>query len=430
MKKKFINTPEESQIEDVNYWIQKMSDVNNYLLEEARVEQKRSYYNYDFGLTKKKKPKKKKEKKDFQLFEFAPKSILTNEDLMLKAVDESFIHFFHLDESLRENKSFVLRYLNELKYSYYFCLSENLLMDEEIFKICLKKDEKTYTSLTYKMNLHKFYGKEKGLEFLDINPKVYEHFSSNLKDDMDIAQKAIALDLNNAAHMKKSISAKIFKNKEIATTLLNKSFDFFEKVNNKLRDDEEFMGFAVNGRPSLIEFASQRLREKKEFVQKAATAYNLLRFIPEKFKKDPDLMRDHIGHNPTSYMEIAKYQDVKPLLLHHLKKQYFVYDYLSDDMKKDPDYLYFVLQYDGFYKKDDAFSFYQTKTPMIQIIPKDLQRELTEECNAEYPIKEIFRMSDRDRELEVLSYARKKYTNMYLTTHLPNETEKKKKLKL
>lgn len=427
MKQKFINTPEEEKIIDIDYWTKKMSDISKHVLEEHQKNHPDGYSSY----INKKRNKKTKSLKDFNIFEFASKEVLLNEDLMLKAIENGFIYYHNLQDELKNSKNFALRYVKENKNSYYFSLPENMLLEDNIFELCLRKDPKTYTSIYYNHELSKKYSsKEQALKFLDINSSVYEFLGDSLKNELSIAKKAIDLDIMNVKFMKKQTSAKIFIDASLCQKLLEKDSSFFIKINNKFRDDEEFVIPFLKSNPTLIEFLSNRLKNKREIVKIAAKAYNLLENICEEFKKDPELMELHLSSVISHHWEIKKYQDIKPLIFNILKNSYYNYDYLPSHMKEDPDYIYAVLLHDGFYKKTkDNPSFYSTryeKVTMLQILPEALQQQLTKEFMEEYPQKQIYDLTEKEREEVILSYARNKYTNMYLKKHLKTEDEQEK----
>jgi hypothetical protein len=428
MKKQFINLPEESKIEDVEYWVQKMTEVTSFLHEEYKrnSEKNKSKYSY-FGKSKK---KKAKERKDYKIFEFAPQSILLNEDLMIKSLEEGYIRFFELEEKLQLSKEFSLRYLNENKFSYYFNIKKEVLLDEEVFIICIKKDAKTYTAIKWERDLYIKYGtKEKALELLDLNSNIYEYFEDKLKDDLDVAKKAAYLNVNNSSFMKKSVSAKIFTDKEISLKLLDSNLDLFIKINNKFRDDEELMTNFIGKRPSLFEFASTRLKNKRGFVEKSLRAYNLLDHISDEFKKDPILMEVHLANCPGSFYELKNFLDVKPLMVNNILKSYHLYEYLRDKEKLDEDYIFAVLNHNDFFRKNENnLTFGYERVNIIKILPEEIQKSLFNELLETYPKNKYENNKELDDEL--LSFARKKYTNIRLTKNLGVVVGSKTKIKI
>jgi len=172
---------------------------------------------------------------------------------------------------------------------------------------------------------------------------------SKFQEDIDIAKKAISININNVKYLKKSISSKIFNNKELNEKLLTHNLDYFNKINNKFRDNEEFFTHYIKQKPSLIEYASKRLKNNKDFVSLALTAYNLLENIPDTFKSDQEMMQKHISSCPHSIYEISKFQNVKPLIMNILHDKHYIYEYLNNERKMDDDYIYAVLNHNTFF---------------------------------------------------------------------------------
>jgi hypothetical protein len=425
MKNKYPNLETEINEKEPQYWADKMSNIEVWLLEAYKKQVEKEKYNFS-----KKKTKGLPERKDLNIFEFAPKEILENQDVMLKAVDSSFINYFNLPETLKKSREFTLRYLKEGR-GYHFCIEKEFLIEDEIFNFCLKKDARTYTEIYYKRDFYeKFGSKEKALEFLDMNPKVYEFLGDILKNDTDIAKKAIELDLENVQHVSKRTSAKVLKNDELVKKVLDKNLDWFIKINNKYRDNEEFLLPYIEKRPSLIEFISPRLREKKEFIEKAVGAYNLMEYISEEFKRDKELMLRHLSHQPYARYELSKLFDVVPLVVKVIQKQQYMYDRLSDNEKVNPDYIYALLEHQDFYKKNDNFFSSYEKANIFQKLPEVIQNEVKNEYLEKNKHLNLNFSSQEDLEIELLMYARNKYVNLYLEKSLRQEPNKPIKNKL
>lgn len=435
MKNEFKNHMEESLIEDVNYWTNKMSDISNYTQKKIalEVDKSKSFSSH------KSKTKKIKPLMDYKIFEFAPPSIMRNEDLMLKAIESNFVYFFQLPDVLKNNKDFSLRYLNEVKHSYSFNLSEDVLEHEEIFKMCLERDARTYALAdSYSHKLVKYKTIEKAFAFLKINPKVYEYFPNKYKENIELSKLAIELDLNNANFMRKSVSQKIFKNKELALKLIEKDIAFFPKIHNSFRKDELIMSEVVKKMPHFIEYASEDLRNKKSFVKLAVSAYNLLDYISDDFKKDPELMERFLANNPNYEWEVSKYLDVAPLFINIIKGSTYFYERLTEENKTKDEYVFAILEHNDYYGKIDSelktgdwysYGGYR-KMPIFHILPTKLKSELMDEFYEKNPSKRLSALSSEEQIEECLSFARKKYVNIYMNKYIDNNGREKKKIKI
>lgn len=427
------NNIEELLEESPQYWLDKMEKINQYFME--KVKRNLSYqhninYHVREEILKRQSPKSKKEKQ-LNVFEHAPLSILQNEEVMLFALNSSLIKFYHLDETLQTKKDFVLKYL-DLDYSYHFTLKKEMLEDEDIFIKCLKKDHSTYTTIHYSRALFKKYAsKEKTLQFLEINPLIYKHLSEDLKSDAEVAEKAVLLDFKNIECMNKKISAKTLKDPELCRKIMEKNLDYFPKLNNKFRSDEEFLIPVLEKKPSLIEFVSPKLRSKKSFIEHAVGAYNLMEYISEDLKRDPELMQKHLMKNIFSVTHLEKYLDVVPLLVNVIKKEHHSYQYLPDNLKEQEDIIYALLHHDYFYEpidnKTKYYANYERKA-IIHRLPGSIIDELTQEYSKSDLAMQYSKQTVGFDE-KLLEYARQKYSNLYLNKNL-EQNDKKRKLKI
>lgn len=418
MKAIFISNPEESKIEDIQYWVDKMFNISKELLE---------LHNKNKNLSRKKKVPKKS---DLKIFEYAPSTILNNQDLMIKSMEDSWIYYAELPLALKEDKSFVLKYLKESKHAYYFVLSKEMLSDEEIFSLCIAKDAETYKCIYYHWSLYpKNTEPLKVLELLELNSKIFEHLPPTLKSNLEIAKKAVILDLKNAQYVPKKTSGRIFNNKELNNSLLDLNIEYFIKINNKFRDDEEFMLPLIKKKSSLIEFVSPRLKNKREFLLHAAGAYNLLENISDEFKKDAELMTIHLNSCIYSRHEIQNFQDTHPLIFEIIKKSHHNYNALPEDLKTDEDFIYALLYHNTFYKKPEKSYDPYKKTNIIKLLPESTQLELLKECQGIHPNQNLLFLGEEERLDILLNYARNKYNNIYLQKNLSTK-EDVKKLKL
>lgn len=425
------NSEEEQKITDIFYWENKMKVV----------EEGMTLFN---SKIKNKKSKQIKKQYDYKVFEYAPKEILLNEDLMLKAINDGFTYFFLLPEELQNNKDFNIRYLKEVNYSYYYSISSKMLENEEVMIAAIQKHAEAFSKINDYYNLRNIYlNEEKVLEFLDINPKIVQFLDKDWKSNENVARKAIDLDMENVKYLTKKTCRKIFDEITIVDKLLSLKVnlmgtDNFEKINLKFFKDKNFLIKYLPNAPQIIKFAPEKLKHDMDILKLAAPAWNFLDEVDDKYKKDVGLMSKHLEHNPFYYEKVSQFLDIKPIMVSLIKKQHYPYSYLNEEDKKDPDYIYAVLEHDAFYQKPEItnHSYYAPyeRVSILKILPTEIQVELHKEATERYPDLNIMRatkqLSEEEAQKKILKHARDKYLDLYLRKHLNNLENNKKKLKL
>lgn len=427
------NSEEEKEIKEIFYWENKMKVIHEEMtIFNSKIKNKNS--------------KKIKRQSSYNIFEFAPKEVLMNEDFMIKALNETFIYFFMLPKELQENKDFNIRYLKEVNYSYYYNIDYKMLENEDVMVAAIQKNAEALTKINTHYNLRKIYlNEEKLLKLLEVNPKITQFFDKEWKNNEVIARKAIELDLENVKFINKKTCRKIFIDKDKVEKLLNtKQSDFemvnFERINSKFFKDKEFLLKYLPKSPQIIKFVPDKMKSDMDILKLAAPAWNFLDEIDDKYKKDKDLMKIHLGHNPFNYEKVGEHIDIKSIMVSLIKKQHYPYTYLKEEDKRDEDYIYAVLDHDYFYEKPDSsirystYSYNYQRSYIVKILPKDIQDEIIKEANEKYPEINVFNASrpksTDEVEALILKYARDKYLNIYLKKHLNNKTSEKNKVKL
>lgn len=419
----------EKRIVDINYWKEKALQLDAFLMQEYEKNKNKIFI-----------LKSKKHKEiDKKIFKYAPIEILSNQDFMLDMVRKSYVSFYELPKVVKNNKEFIFRYANELDNAYYFCIDDEMLLDEEVFNLFLKKDHKTYTAINYKHVLLQKYGSaERALEFLEINPKVYEHFPSRIKENLTVSRKAVDLDIDNIQFMTKAISYKILKNREECLEIVKKKIEYFPMMSKKFRSDLEFMKEVLTRKPSFIELTDKKIKDKPEIVELCLGAYNLLEHVSEETKRNEKLMVEHLNRVPMNYYLLKGYVDIDKIMTEIIIKHHYAYEYLQDKDKDNNDFIYAVLNHQGFFSLDKKergdFSYYgyYRKVSIFNILPLRIQDQVIQEFNNQEHInKDEFIYYDEDeKQSYYLSYARNKYTNIYLEKTLAKNKETRQRVKI
>lgn len=388
MNKNF-NSPEEHQIEDPQYWINKI--IHYFDLVDINQKNTRRI--------------------DLNIFKYAPQSILFNHDVMIEAINKNFISYVLLDKKLTDNKDFVLKYAKEVKYAYFFLICDELKADEDIFKAFIEKDSTVYQSVYRVKDLYHKYSTVEGIkELLQLNPKVYKYLPKKIKEDINIASLVVELDIDCVDLISKRLTSKIFNNNQINDILLGYKIQHFDKINNKFRDNEDFLLPWLKKNPSLIKFISPRLLAKKDFIKYAASSYDFLSYIPNELKKEESIIRAHLESYPYHYSEVEQYIDIKPIMIELIKKNPKVYTDINEEMKLDDDYIYAVLYHETYYHKNYA-------KEILNILPTSLYASLDKET------REFKKNSSFITYAEILSFARSKYNKLFFDKYLKEKTK-------
>ncbi len=419
----------EKIITDINYWKEKAVQLDAFLQQEYEKNKNKMFI-----------LKSKKHKEiDKKIFKYAPIEILSNQDFMLDMIRKSYIGFYDLPNDMKKNKDFIFRYANELDNAYYFCIGNEMLLDEEVFNLFLKKDHKTYTEIHYKYVLSQKYGSaEKALEFLEINPKVYEHFPTRIKENLTVSRRAVDLDIDNIKFMTKAISYKVLKNRDECLEIVKKKIEYFPFMSKKFRSDLEFMKEVLTQKPSFIELTDKKIKDNPEIVELCIGAYNLLGHVSEETKRNEKLMAEHLERVPMNYYLLKKYVDVDQIMTEIIIKHHYAYEYLQDKDKDNNDFIYAVLNHQGYYSLDKKekgdYSYYGSyrKVSIFNILPLRIQEQIIQEFNSQEHInKDEFMYYDEDeKQSYYLSYARNKYTNIYLEKTLAKNKETRQRVKI
>ena len=421
------NNQEEIKINNPIYWEDKMEAI---LKEVCVINNK----------IKNKNSKKIKTPHDYNIFEFASKEIIKDKNLMIKALDKGFIYFFEIIEELKNDIDFNLQYLKEVRTTYYYNLNNKVLENEDVFKLSIKKNAETFKLITSRSdyNLRKKYlNEEKIIEILILNPKVIQYLDVNWKKNINVVKKAIELDVKNYKHINKSICKKVFDKLEVVQELLSDnvdSYEKFEKINNKFFKNKDFLIEYLPKCPQIIRLINKKLKNDIDILKLAAPASNFLEHISDENKKNTELITKHLEHNPFNYKKLEGILNVKPIMMNLIKKEHYPYTYLNEEDKYDEDYIYAVLEHNEFYIKPDntRYSFFISyqKVSILNILPEEVLLRLKEEIKEKYPTRYYTLLSEEDFLVELLSFAKDKYLNIYLNKNLKQKEIDYKKIKI
>ncbi|MBE6133947.1 MAG: hypothetical protein E7178_04705 [Erysipelotrichaceae bacterium] len=169
----------------------------------------------------------------------------------------------------------------------------------------------------------------------------FEHVSKRLRSDKDFAREAI-----NAKASLKFCSDELRNDKELAELSAKHTFDYrLSDIGDELRNDKEYIKYVLTTRRSvLIGSLSMEMRSDDEIALLAVkNDPNNISYLVEEQQKNKELLSIAIYNNENNcyflqsyqYKELLTKEFVLPLI--HDGDSAEVYNYLSEELKRDPD---------------------------------------------------------------------------------------------
>lgn len=299
------------------------------------------------------------------------------------AKDNFAIEYFKsLPESIKNDKKFVLEFINETHLSILHFLNYDLRNDREIVKSStfygdadalqyaseeLKKDDEFMKSIVRTL------------------PKALKYASDNVKNNKEFVIGCIKE--RNGEILE--FSGEIVRNdKEIIIAALNKRKDIYNHsrllldtfylkfLGEKLKSDKDFLLSIIEMDGSALQYASEELKNDKDFVLRAyeinhqSLQYvgksllsndkdiiklvvrrygNLFEYVNENLKKDKKFIFELLAEGNSSFIQFIDntLKDDKVFMMQVMKKA-VVTEYLSDSLKNDVDIAALAAQTNGF----------------------------------------------------------------------------------
>jgi hypothetical protein len=402
-----INYPEEKEIHDRQYWLDK---IQGKVVAPEKYQKKRQ----------KMSDKKMRDEDIKGAFLYAPNEIKTDRELVLLALEKGKEFMSHVDESLL-NKDFILEYAEKCRWPSILSIPNEFRLDDDIFLAFFAKQHENFRY--YSWDSKKYSNRDGIKKLIEINSHVIKDLSNTYKDDLELAKLAIDKDPKNIEHLNKRTTEKICVDKEYCKELLSKNPNAFPYISPKLRMDREFITPYVQKNPSFLENIPKsvrcNLRADKEFMAPfAKSSYMFLYAAAENLLEDEELMLISLRNYPSALYKAGKSLQNKDFYMKAIAVNPKIYSNLPPKFKLDDDLIYQLLTYETFY--NDKYE----KENTINLIHPDKMLE----CQEEYG-KLPFQTQEC---ITFESYLRKKFINIYLTNNLPPEEEeyKPKKLKI
>jgi hypothetical protein len=389
-----MNLPEEVEILDRQYWIDKITGK------------------FDMSSLEKKpkKPKKNmsllqriKSENRVNVFEFASEEIKKDDELNLLALDKRKLSFNDVDDSLLNNKDFVLKYVEQSSYPSFFPLSLEMKEDRDIFFAYYKKTHTCFRDILWKSK--KYYNRDSIKELLYINGAIMEDLPNSYKDDLELAKIAIDQNPHNIFFLNKRTTDKICTDKEYCRNLLEKNRDAFEYISLKLRNDKDFVLPYIKKDYSLIEKLGKKLRGDKDFVAQFVSYYNFVEAITDELRKDEELMLKAMVAYPMNFYKIDKSLQTISFYTKAIELNPKCYSALWDHLQKEPDLIVPLLKHEFYYNDKSE------KADPINLVDNFVMAE----CRVEY------NNLPNKNSIDFNSFVRSKFLNDSLTAGLNEE---------
>lgn len=361
------------------------------------------------GLSKKN--KLDKHNKFLEDFKNAPLNIKTDEDIVLLALSKYKLHIKDVDESLVNNKSFILKYIENNDYISFSSLPKEMKLDEEVFLKCYKKDYNVFMYSSWISN--KFTNKDTIVKLLKINSTLIKELSNTYKDDIEIAKIVINQNPENIQYLNKRTTYKIFNTPESTIELLENNNNLFEYISPKLRTDPKFVIHHIRKNPWLLRSIPPKLAGNKRFVENLL--YNpffnvyissLFKSFKDDIKTDENLMLKIIRANGLAIFYINDRLKNEDFYMKSVEVNPNVYFHLNEKLMINHNIIHSFLKHE-YIVRDFK------KTPTIKVLPNSIVKECENEFYELSKNKETLSTG-----LTLEKYITDKYLNLYLNDKL------------
>lgn len=311
-KPQISNYPEEINILDKEYWLNKV-----------RIGYPFDYY-YKKRLTRP------------NIFEYAPEQIKKDKEIATEAILHRE-YFGNIDPIFQNDKQFILDFLALNKgYHPFISFPEKMQLDEDIFHICFENDVSCYRWLPYEKRKERDFS----LSLVKKNALVYEYLPDIYQKDIEFGQAAIEQNLESLKFIPKSITTKLLNTKDIVEPILKEKSSYFEYIHSKLRKDKAFVTPYLQKNSYLFRFINKNLLQDKEFLSQFThdkySISEILYLAHNTVKEDKEFMLSCIKTSYTSYYYLP-YSLRNDVQLHRSIMKHNIETYLlfPESMKRD-----------------------------------------------------------------------------------------------
>jgi hypothetical protein len=270
-------------------------------------------------------------------------TLLSNEELMLRAIKKSENHWLFVADQLKYNDQFIEKALREniniLKHLFHF-----QIRDIEMAKIAIKESIEFLTFLDPKLKENRELLMFTISKCHGVDPLVY--FDQSFADDDEIA--FALLYKNNISESFKGLSRRLKENENIVYQALKLDGLLLAHVPSKFRQDKKLVCIAVSQNGLALEYADRKLRADKDVVLLAIYSdYTALGFADDILWLDRDIIKAALRKGLLLTNITNHFNKDLELIKIAVANQVQNYLYLPTALQKNLDIIKIAIQHDG-----------------------------------------------------------------------------------
>lgn len=353
------NKEEEKNIEDISYWFNKIDNAK-----------KDKALSILF----------QKHHKRINIFQYAPKSIQENEEIILKAYQDDMVFFHDFSDVLIKNKSFIKKCINNKKFFYYWSIKNYYPQDEELFLLAYKNNYVNIKEIGKEL-YHQF-DLEKQQKLLEMNPLGFEYFPNKWKENIENILLAIKLEPRLIKFCKKSITQRILKDKIFCINLIEKNIEIFPYCHLSIRKDKFLAEKILSKRPNFFQYIGKNLKQDQEFIKNYLFIFDIIKYTNKEFFQEDEILKKYLSYNPFGEYKIQDWIDKTKIEKHminnieELGPSIYKYCFNKNNWK----YIAALLKYEEYTETEKGI---KIKKPIINLIPIKIIQMIQEEYHKE-----------------------------------------------
>lgn len=264
---------------------------------------------------------------NFRLIKYASERLRNDFSIMSGIFEYKESEIIHCcGRNLLNDISFMLKCFEHLNTIKVWSVTPEILRTDQSFLLkiydIVSNHRQSLSSLLVKSR--NYQSRDTVLEIVHKYPGALNYVSKSWKEDDEIIQMALISHTKSIKFIRKKLS------RDICLNILSRNGSLL-KYFNTLYDDDEAVYLAVNNKPLMIQFASERLKEDRNILltaflkNESAIQYvnsidtvrddviqhmnsnpNVIRFIDIHSKIPLDIIIQHIKRDPFSYLKLQK----------------------------------------------------------------------------------------------------------------------------
>lgn len=353
------NKEEEKNIEDISYWFNKIDNAK-----------KDKALSILF----------QKHHKRINIFQYAPKSIQENEEIILKAYQDDMIFLHNVSDNLMKKKDFIKKCMKDKKFFYYWSIQDYHPNDEELFFLAYKNNYMNVQNIT--KELYTQFNLEKQQKLLEINPLGFEYFPNKWKENPENILFAIRLEPRLIKFCKKIITQKILRDKMFCVNLIEKNMEVFPYCHISIRKDQKLSEKVLSRKPYFFKYIGKNLKNNKEFIKNYLFVPEIEKYINKDFFQDSEILKKYLKYHPFKDYQLKTWidhQTIEKHMINNIEEEGpSIYRFCNS--KNNWKYIAALLKYETYTEMKDGFKV--TKT-ILDLIPLEVLQLIEDEYHKE-----------------------------------------------